>query len=89
MSSEADERYLRDIRTDCAGWLGAGAELVDVRRQATHAGVTLVARVRFGNREGESSRVGDSLLAAHSALRAQILIDRIRFGLSAIVQPDT
>jgi hypothetical protein len=52
-SSEADERYLSEIRADCLD---------------------------------ESAGVGESMLAAHSALRSQIVLDRIRLSLSAIVQ---
>jgi len=88
-SGEAEERYLAEIRADCADWLGPGAELLDLRREATIGGVRLIARIRFGNRDCESVGVGESMLAAHSALRAQILFDRIRYGFSAIVQPRT
>jgi len=85
-SSEADVRYLAEIRADCANLLGAEAELLDLQCDATDAGVKLVARIRIGDAEAESTSVGESMLAAHSALRAQILLDRIRLGFSAIVQ---
>jgi hypothetical protein len=87
VAGEAEERYLAEIRRDCAAWLGAGADLLDLRREPTAGGVRLAARIRFGHQEFESAGVGESILAAHSALRAQILLDRVRFGFSAIVQP--
>jgi hypothetical protein len=87
ISGEADERYLAEVRRDCAGWLGAGADLLDLQREPTTDGVRLVARIRFGDRECDSAGVGGSMLAAHSALREQILLDRVLYGFCAIVQP--
>jgi hypothetical protein len=85
-SSEADERYLAEIRADCANLMGAGAELLDLHRDPTATGVKLVARIRIADAEGESVGEGESMVAAHTALRTQIVLDRIRLSLSAIVQ---
>lgn len=48
--------------------------------------VRLVARYRLGSGDCESVGVGKSMLAAHAALRARILFDRIRFGFSDLVE---
>ncbi len=49
-------------------------------------GVSLVVRYRLRPHERESVGVGDTMLAAHTELRARILFDRIRFGFSAVVE---
>ena len=85
--SDADARYLEKIWADCEGWLGPGAVLVDLRREATDGGVRLVARYRLGDRERESAGVGESVVAAHSVLRARIVFDRIRFGFAELIAP--
>jgi hypothetical protein len=79
-TSEADERYPAEIRADCANLMGAGAELLDLHRDPTDTGVKLVARIRIGDAEGQSAGMGESMLAAHSALRTQIVLDRIRLS---------
>ncbi len=85
--SDADARYLARIRADCAGWLGPGTELLELWRERDLAGVRLIARYRLGREVRESAAVGDSLLTAHGVLRARILFDRLRFGLSDAVEP--
>lgn len=84
--TDAEAQYLADIWEDCEGCLGPGTELLDVRREPADEGVRLVARYRLGKRDRESSAVGESMLAAHSVLRARILFDRIRFGYSEFVE---
>lgn len=84
--SDADAQYLAQIWEDCEDCLGPGIELLDVRRETTDQGVRLVARYLFGTRHRESAAVGESMLAAHSVLRARILFDRMRFGFSDLVE---
>lgn len=84
--TDADARYLAEIWRDCEGCLGPGTELLDVLREPDDEGVRLVARYRLGNCNRESAAVGETMLAAHSVLRARILFDRIRFGLSDLVE---
>lgn len=83
--TDAEVEYLARIREDCEGCLGPGTQLLDVRREPADAGVRLVARYRLGARERESAATGETILAAHAALRARILLDRIRFGYSDFV----
>ena len=85
--SDAEAQYLAEIWEDCEGCLGPGIELLDVRREPADEGVRLVARYRLGKRNRESAAIGETMLAAHSELRARILFDRIRFGFSEFVEP--
>lgn len=85
--TDADARYLAEIWLDCQSCLAPGTELLDVRREPTDDGVRLVARYRLGKHDRESAAIGETMLAAHSALRARIIIDRIRFGFSDLVEP--
>lgn len=85
LSSEADARYLAEIRADVGSWVGRGATLLDLRCEPAEGGVRLVARYRLGARERESSAAGESVYAAHTALRATILFDRLRFGFEDAV----
>ena len=84
--NEADERYLRDMAADCVAWLGSGAQLLELRRETIGGAVRLEARFRIGHRECESSGIGPSVVAAHAALRAQILVDRLRLGVVAAIE---
>jgi hypothetical protein len=83
--SEADDRYLAEITADCASWLGPGAVLHELRSEPTETGVRLVARYRLEGREHESAGAGESILAAHVALRERMLFDRIGIGLETVV----
>ncbi len=84
--TDADACYLAQIWEDCEGCLGPGAELLDLRPAPAGEGVRLVARYRLGERERESAASGETMLAAHTVLRARILFDRIRFGYSELVE---
>ena len=84
--SDADAQYLAQIWDDCEGCLGPDAEMLDVRPEAVDEGVRLVARYRLGGHERESACSGDTLFAAHTALRERIVLDRIRFGYTDLVE---
>jgi hypothetical protein len=84
--TDADSQYLAEIWSDCEGLLGSGTELLDLRREPSYEGVSLVARYRLGEHDRESAAAGRTLLAAHSALRERIVINRVRFGFSDIVE---
>jgi hypothetical protein len=84
--TEGEARYLSEIREDCRACLGPGADLLDVRREPTPDGVRLVAVYRLGGRERASVAAGETMLAAHTALRARILVDRIRFGYADLLE---
>jgi hypothetical protein len=85
--NDAEAQYLAVIWVDCEDCLGPGTELLDVRREIAEEGVRLVARYRLGTHERESAASGETMLDAHSVLRARILFDRMRFGFSDIVEP--
>ncbi|HEY5629328.1 MAG TPA: hypothetical protein VIR16_07430 [Candidatus Limnocylindrales bacterium] len=84
--TDAETQYLAHIWQDCEGRLGPGARLLEVRHEPAEDGVRLVARYRLGEREHESAGWGETMLAAHTALRERILIDRIRFGYANLVE---
>ena len=84
--TDAEANYLAQIWADCEGCLGPDTELLDVRYAPAVEWVRLVARYRLGTRERESWALGESMLAAHTDLRARILLDRIRFGFSDLVE---
>jgi hypothetical protein len=86
--TDADARYLEQIWDDCEECLGPDAELLDLAREHADDGVRLVARYRLGKHDRESTATGESLLAAHSALRARIVLDRLRFGMSDLIDRD-
>lgn len=83
--TDAEAQYLAQIWEDCEDCLGPGTEWLNVEREPADEGVRLVARYRLGKRERQSAAVGESMLAAHSVLRARILFDRMRFGSSDLV----
>ena len=84
--TEAETRYLAQVREDCEDCLGPYAEMLDLRLEPASEGVRLVASYRLAARDHESAATGETMLAAHANLRAQILVDRIRFGYSELVE---
>ena len=84
--TDAEAQHLALIWEDCEDRLGPGTELLDVRAEPVADGVRLVARYRLGTGEYESAAVGETTLAAHTELRARIVVDRIRFGYSELVE---
>jgi hypothetical protein len=83
---EADDRYLADIGKDCEGMLGAGIALLGVEREDGDEGVRLVARYQLEDRVWESAAVGETVVAAHAALRDRLLIDRLRLGFTVLTE---
>jgi hypothetical protein len=83
---EAEDRYLTQIGEDCEGVLGRGIRLLGVQLEDRDDGVRLVARYQFGDRVWESAAVGETVVAAHSVLRARLLFDRVRLGFTALVE---
>jgi hypothetical protein len=82
--SEADARYLDAIADDVRGILGNEVDLVSLEPDATSEGIVLLARYQLGEFTHASLGAGPSLLAAHAALRQQIVADRIGIGLAAL-----
>jgi hypothetical protein len=84
--SEAEDRYLAEIRDDCAMLLGRGIELVGLEREDGPQ-VRLVARYRLGDTVWASAAAGETVVAAHADLRARLLLDRVRIGFTALTRP--
>ena len=83
--SEADDRYVAEIARDCERILGAGVELVDVTRDDGATAVRLVAHYRIADELVETTADGETVVAAHAILRERLVIDRVRYGFTAIV----
>jgi hypothetical protein len=83
--SEAEDRYLAEVGHDCEAVLGRGIELLELESEKLDGAIRLVARYRLHDRPWESDATGENLIAAHAALRAQLLIDRIRLGFTEFV----
>ena len=82
--SEADDRYLGEIIADCERVLGPDIELLGLDREEADASVRLVARYQLDGWEGESAVIGETIVAAHAALRPQLVVDRLRLGFSIL-----
>jgi hypothetical protein len=85
--SEAEDRYLAKVSEDCEAVLGPGVELLDFEFEEHGDAVRLVARYRLDDEVWESAATGQTVVAAHAALRARLLFDRIRLGFTALVEP--
>jgi hypothetical protein len=85
-TSEAEDRYLAVVGDDCARLLGAGIELITLERDQDHGSVRLIAHYRRGDRIWLSAATGETILAAHAALRAVLTVDRIRLGFIELVE---
>ena len=83
--SEAADRYVAEIARDCERILGAGVELVEITRNDGVTGVRLVAHYRLADDLLETTADGETVVAAHAALRERLVIDRVRYGFTAII----
>ena len=80
--TEAEAIYLERVVEDCAGVLGSGIELRDVELNDEDE-VVLRMSYRLGAEEWTTEGRGETVVAAHAALRDQLVLDRIRVGLRA------
>ncbi len=89
--SEADARYLAGITEDCEQILGAGIIVLGVGLGARDGQDELTVSYRPGAPDEAEPWVttarGDTILAAHIALREQLVVDRLRLGFSALIGP--
>ncbi len=83
--SEADRSYLQRVVEDCEQLLGPEIELRGLELDA-NAEVVLRLRYRLGPAEWTSEGHGETVIAAHAALREQLVLDRIRVGVRAMVR---
>jgi hypothetical protein len=83
--SEADHHYFQRVVEDCEQLLGPEIELRALELRANPE-VVLRLRYRLGPAEWTSEGHGETVIAAHAALRDQLVLDRIRLGVRALVR---
>jgi hypothetical protein len=83
--SEANRHYLQRVAEDCEQLLGPEIELRGLELD-TKAGVVLRLEYRLGPADWTSEGHGETVVAAHAALREQLVLDRIRLGVRAMVR---
>lgn len=83
--SEADQHYFQRVVKDCEQLLGPEIELGGLELDAK-ADVVLRLKYRLGPAEWTSEGHGETVIAAHAALREQLVLDRIRLGVRALVR---
>lgn len=83
--SDAEQHYFQRVAEDCQQLLGPGIEL---RGLELDAGAHVVLRLtyRLGPADWTSEGRGETVVAAHAALREQLVLDRIRIGVRALVR---
>lgn len=82
-ASDADRLYFQRVAEDCEQLLGAGIE-VDALDLDENGEIVLRMSYRLGPAEWTSEGRGETVIAAHAALREALVLDRIRIGLRAI-----
>lgn len=81
--TDADRGYLRRVAEDCERMLGPGIELERLEL-GTNDDVVLRLSYRLGPAAWTSEGRGETVVAAHAALREQLILDRIRLGVRAL-----
>jgi len=88
--SDAEQHYFERVANDCEQLLGPGIELreleLDGNELDANAEVVLRLRYRLGSADWTSEGHGETVVAAHAALREQLVLDRIRVGVRALVR---
>jgi hypothetical protein len=85
MHTDADVAYLDMVRDDCARILGAGVQVVDLVWDEADP-VTLTLRYQMGPVHATTVADGESVIAAHAALRQRLVVDRLKLGLDALTR---
>jgi hypothetical protein len=83
--SDADQIYLARVVEDCEELLGPGIEVRGLELDADGE-VALRLSYRLGPASWTSEGRGETVVAAHAALRDQLVLDRIRIGVRALVR---
>jgi hypothetical protein len=86
MHTDADVAYLDRIREDCERILGTGVQVADLVWDKGDP-VTLTLRYQMGPVQATTVADGESVIAAHAALRQRLVEDRLRLGLDALTRP--
>ena len=87
--NEAESRYLAEVRADCVTLLGPGVAVGELTMSRDGRTVVLRLFYRMSRTPGASEGRGATVAAAHAALRASLVEDRIGLGLRALVHPAT
>jgi hypothetical protein len=83
--SEADRHYFQRVAEDCETLLGPEIELLGLELDP-QAEIVLRLRYQLGPAAWTSEGRGETVIAAHAALREQLVRDRIRLGVRAMVK---
>jgi hypothetical protein len=83
--SNAEEHYLQHVAEDCEQLLGPGIELRGLDLVANDD-VILRLSYELGPANWTSEGHGDTVIAAHAALREQLVLDRIRLEVRALIR---
>ena len=83
--SEANQHYLSGWSRIASGSSGPEIELRALE-QHSKANVVLRLRYRLGPAEWTSEGHVETVIAAHAAIREQLVLDRIRLGVRALVR---
>jgi hypothetical protein len=86
--SEAQAQYLGRIGDDCAALLGRDAAVLGVGEAKLGGTVRLFVRYMFAGKQHETIATGDTVVAAHAALRSQLVHDRLRIGFTSLVSDE-
>jgi hypothetical protein len=81
--SDAERAYLERVADDCRQILGVGIE-VQALELAANDEIVLRVAYRLGATGLTSEGRGESVVAAHVALRHQLVVDRIRLGATVL-----
>jgi hypothetical protein len=81
--TDAEQHYYQLVAEDCAQMLGPGIELRELELDR-NGDVVLRLNYRLGRADWTSEGHGETVIAAHAALRDQLVLDRIRLGVRAL-----
>ena len=84
--SDADQAYLSRVVDDCLELLGPGIEVRELELD-TNGEIALRLSYRLGPADWTTEGRGETVVAAHAALRDQLVVDRIGIALRAMVAP--
>jgi hypothetical protein len=83
--SNAEEYYLQRVAEDCEQLLGPGIQLRGLELVG-NSDVILRLSYALGPADWTSEGHGETVIAAHAALREQLVLDRIRLGVRALIR---
>jgi len=83
---DADNAYLNHIADDCRTVLGPGATVLGVQRIDLDSAVRLSVHFELLGVQRETSAVGPTVVAAHAALREELVRARLEAGFGALIR---